>query len=69
MTTVLKPDAYKILKKEIDSRGMKTKFIAAKIGITPNYLGQVLNGTRNLSTDVTIKASKALKIPLDIFLQ
>lgn len=68
MTTVLKADAYKRLKQEIDNRGMKTKFVADKIGITPNYLGQILNGSRRLSTDVAIKASQVLGLPLTIFL-
>lgn len=68
MTTVLKADAYKRLKKEIDSRGIKTKFIANEIGISSNYLGQVLNGSRKLSTDVAVKASQVLGVPLSIFL-
>lgn len=68
MTTVLKEDAYKRLKQEIDSRGIKTKFVANKIGINPSYLGQVLNGSRKLSTDVAIKVSQVLGLPLSIFL-
>ena len=68
LTTVLKNDAYKRLKKEIDRRGIKTKFVANKIGISPSYLGQVLNGSRKLSTNVAIKASQVLDIPLTIFL-
>lgn len=68
MTTVLKEDAYKHLKEEIESRGIKTKFIAKQIGISPSYLGQVLNGSRKLSTDVAIKASQVLDIPFSIFL-
>ena len=68
MTTVLKEDAYKQLKQEIDSRGIKTKYVANKIGINPSYLGQVLNRSRKLSTDVAIKASQVLGLPLSIFL-
>ena len=68
MTTVIKEDAYKRLKQEIDSRGIKKKFIANEIGIIPNYLGQVLNGSRKLSTDVAVKASQVLGVPLAIFL-
>ena len=68
MTTVLKDDAYKRLKQEVDSRGIKTKFVANEIGISPNYLGQVLNGSRKLSTDVAVKASQVLGLPLTIFL-
>lgn len=68
MTTVLKDDTYKRLKQEIDKRGIKTKFIARQVGISSNYLGQVLNGSRKLSTDVAIKVSQVLGIPVDIFL-
>mgnify|MGYP001852146231 CR=1 FL=1 len=68
MTTVLRKDAYKILKNEIDKRGIKTKFVANKIGVSSNYFGQVINGSRKLSTDVAIKASQVLGLPLTIFL-
>lgn len=67
MTTVLKKDAYKILKKEIDDRGIKNKFIANKIGVSPSYLSQVLNGSKKLSTDVAIKVIQVLDLPLNIF--
>lgn len=68
MTTVLKKDAYKILKNEIDKRGIKMKFVANKIGVSPSYFGQVINGSRKLSTDVAIKASQVLDLPVTIFL-
>ena len=69
MTTVLKDDAYKLLKKEIANRGIKTKFIANKIGISSNYLGQVLNGSRPLSMNVAVNVSQMLGVPLSIFLK
>lgn len=68
MTTVLEDNAYKKLKSEIESRGLKNKYVAAKIGITPNYLGQVLSGSRRLSTNVAIKASQVLGLPVTYFL-
>lgn len=68
MTVTLKDDAYKQLKSEIDDRGIKTKFIANKIGISPNYLGQVLNGSRPLSMNVAVNVSQVLGVPLSIFL-
>lgn len=68
MTVTLKDDAYKQLKSEIDDRGIKTKFIANKIGINPNYLGQVLNGSRPLSMNVAVNVSQVLGVPLSIFL-
>lgn len=68
LVTVLKKEAYKKLKSVIDKRGLKQNYVARKIGITPNYLGQILNGNRNLSADVAIKAAQVLGLPLDIFL-
>ena len=68
MTVTLKNDAYTQLKSEIDDRGIKTKFIANKIGISPNYLGQVLNGSRPLSMNVAVNVSQVLGVPLSIFL-
>ena len=68
MTVTLKDDAYKRLKIEIDGRGIKTKFIANKIGISSSYLGQVLNGSRPLSMNVAVNVSQVLGVPLSIFL-
>ena len=68
LVTVLKKEAYKELKSVIDKRGLKQNYVARKIGITPNYLGQILNGNRKLSTDVAIKAAQVLGLPLDVFL-
>lgn len=68
MPDVLKPDAYKILNNEIKRRGLKANFVAKQIGISPNYFSQVMNGSRNLSSDVAIRASQVLGLPLDIFL-
>ena len=68
MTSVLKPEAYKLLSDEIEERGITRNFIAKKIGVTPNYLGSVLNGKRALSTDLAIRVSQELDIPFDIFL-
>ena len=68
LVTVLKKEAYKELKSVIDKRGLKQNYIAREIGITPNYLGQILNGNRKLSADVAIKAAQVLGLPLDVFL-
>lgn len=66
--SVLKEDAYKMLKEEINSRGIMTNHVAKEIGISPQYFSQVLNGNKKLSTDVAIKASYALGLPVDYFL-
>ena len=68
MTTVIKADAYKQLKNEIERRGIKNKFVADKISITPNYLGQILGGKRNLTADVAIRARQVLGLLLYLLL-
>ena len=68
LVTVLKKEAYKELKSVIDKRGLKQNYVAREIGITPNYLGQILNGNRKLSADVAIKAAQVLGLPLYVFL-
>lgn len=68
MTELVKRDAYKDLKRIMDSKGVKQKYVADKIGTSTSYLGQILNGNKKMSTDVAIKASQALELPIDIFL-
>lgn len=67
LVTVLKKEAYKELKSAIDKRGLKQNYVARRIGITPNYLGQILNGNRKLSAEVALRAAHVLGLPLDIF--
>ena len=68
MTELVKRDAYKDLKRIMDSKGVKQKYVAGKIGTSTSYFGQILNGNKKMSTDVAIKASRALELPIDIFL-
>ena len=69
MTDIIKNDAHKILKRDIDSKGLKQKFVAENIGISTNYLGQVLNGNKKMSAEVAIRASRVLDLPVEIFLK
>lgn len=64
MTSIIKADAYKLLKSEIKHRGLKQGFVAEQIGIKPNYLTQVLNGHRPLTSNVALKVSTLLDIPV-----
>ena len=68
MTDIIKDDAHKLLKQKIDSKGLKQKYVAEKIGISTNYLGQVLNGDTKMSAEVAIRASRALDLSLEFFL-
>lgn len=69
MVKAIKPDTYKVLKVEIDKRGIKTKFIASKAGIPASYLSQLLNGSREMSTDVALALIKQLELPVENFLR
>lgn len=63
--TLLKENANSILKEELESRGLKQKFVAENIGVTTTYLSQLLNGSRNLSVEIAIKAARFLNVPLE----
>lgn len=39
-------DVIKLLRKEMKSRGMSQNKYSAHIGLSPQYFGRVLNGTR-----------------------
>ncbi|MDP8002317.1 helix-turn-helix transcriptional regulator [Limosilactobacillus fermentum] len=68
MTSVLKPNASELLSQILKERGIKRGWFAKQVGITPNYLSSMLTGRVKLSTDVAIRSSQLLNLPLDIFL-
>lgn len=63
--SLLKEDANSILKKELEEKGLKQKFVAENIGVTTTYLSQLLNGSRHLSVEIAIKAARFLNVPLE----
>lgn len=63
--TLLKENANSILKEELESRGLKQKFVAENIGVTTTYLSQLLNGSRNLSVEIAIKTARFLNVPFE----
>lgn len=63
--TLLKENANSILKEELESRGLKQKFVAENIGVTTTYLSQLLNGSRSLSVEIAIKTARFLNVPLE----
>lgn len=68
MKSVLKPEAPQILSEGIKGRGLKKKYIAGKVGVNPNYFGQMLKGSRTLSTDVAIQTAHLVGVPLETIL-
>ena len=63
--TLLKENANSILKKELQDKGLKQKFVAENIGVTATYLSQLLNGSKNLSVETAIKVARFLNVPLE----
>lgn len=63
--TLLKENANSILKKELQDKGLKQKFVAENIGVTTTYLSQLLNGSKNLSVEIAIKVARFLNVPLE----
>lgn len=69
MPEIIRPDAGKVLNQEIKNRGLKQGYVADKIGISHAYMSQLVNGNKKVSTDVAVRASIILGVPLDIFLK
>lgn len=69
MPEIIRPDAGKVLNQEIKNRGLKQCYVADKIGISYAYMSQLVNGSKKVSTDVAVRASIILGVPLDIFLK
>ncbi|MBM6754437.1 helix-turn-helix domain-containing protein [Lactobacillus alvi] len=42
----------------IVKHGLKQRYVAKEIGITPNYLSAILNGRKNMNADIAIRATK-----------
>lgn len=63
--TLLKENANSILKKELQDKGLKQKFVAENVGVTTTYLSQLLNGSKNLSVEIAIKVARFLNVPLE----
>lgn len=63
--TLLKENISSILKKELEDKGLKQKFVAENIGITTTYLSQMLNGSKHFSVEVAIKMARFLDVPLE----
>lgn len=62
---LLKENANSILKKELQDKGLKQKFVAENIGVATTYLSQLLNGSKNLSVEIAIKLARFLNVPLE----
>lgn len=53
------------LKKMREKRGLKQKFIAEQLGISPNYYSQIENGHRQLQIEHILKLRSIFDVSLD----
>lgn len=58
-----------MIKDEIEFRGISQKALAAKIGLPPSVLNEVLNGKRAVTTEYALLLEAALGIEADIWLK
>lgn len=68
MVLVTKSNSNEILRNYIDAHGIKQHFVANKVGMSDQQLSNLLAGRAHFTGDKAIMISKALNIPLDIFL-
>ena len=58
-----------VLKDEIEYRGISQKILAAKIGVPYTMLNEVLNGKRQLNTEMALLIEAALDLPAEPLLK
>ena len=58
-----------VLKDELEYRGISQKQLAAKMGISYTLLNEVLNGKRQVNTELALLVEPALDIPAESLLQ
>ena len=57
-----------MIRDEIKERGMTQKALAAKTGIKPSVLSEIINGKRSVSIKVAVALESALGIPAEIWM-
>lgn len=55
------------IKRHMDSRGIKQRYVAKKAGIEEPKLSAILNGKRKIQAEEYFSICNALKIPLETF--
>jgi HTH-type transcriptional regulator/antitoxin HigA len=57
-----------MIKPELEERGISQKAFAQMLGTQPSHLSEVLNGKRDLTTDLAMKIESAIGLPAKILL-
>lgn len=58
-----------VIKDEIEYRGISQRKLAARMGISPTLLNEILNGKRSVSAQYALLFEAALDIPADIWVR
>lgn len=58
-----------VLNEELKERGIKQKDFAARIGIQPSHLNELLKGKRSFSVPIAMALEKELGIPYDSWMR
>ena len=58
----------KMIKPELDERGISQKDFAKMLGTQPSHLSEVLNGKRALTKELAVKIENAIGLPAKILL-
>jgi transcriptional regulator with XRE-family HTH domain len=53
------------LKKILDERGLKSKFVAAKLNISPSYFSSIIKGDHIPSIELALRLEDILQIPIN----
>ena len=57
------------LNEELKERGIKQKELAAKIGMRPSHLNELIKGKRSFTVEVAMALEKELGIPYDFWMR
>ena len=52
-----------VLRDELESRGISQRSLAAKMGVPPSQLNEIINGKRNLTAEYALMIEALLGIP------
>lgn len=53
------------LKKILENRGIKNKYIAEKVGISGSHFSNIVNGKTVPNLELALKIAKIMKVPVE----
>ena len=58
-----------VLNEELKERGIKQKDLAARIGVLPSHLNELIKGKRSFTVTIAMALEKELGIPYDFWMR